>query len=87
MICAIYRSENKEGMYLYVEKQNVFDDVPEELRKTFGKATLAMLFNLDGEKQLVRAKNEEVKKEIQEKGFYLQVPPPPEDLLKDFKKD
>ncbi|WP_294088364.1 YcgL domain-containing protein, partial [uncultured Actinobacillus sp.] len=37
-----------------------------------------------GEKQLKRAKNEEVLQAIQTQGFYLQMPPPPENLLEAF---
>jgi uncharacterized protein YcgL (UPF0745 family) len=43
-----------------------------------------MLFNLAGEKPLKRAKNEDVLQTIEQQGFYLQMPPPPENLLKAF---
>ncbi len=85
MICAIYRSPNKDGMYLYIEKKEDFSTIPEELLKRFGKPQFAMLFNLKGEKQLRIAPNEEVLNTIKEQGFYLQVPPLPENLLKNLK--
>ncbi len=85
MICAIYRSLNKEGMYLYIEKKDDFSAIPEELSKSFGKPQFAMLFNLHGEKQLRVAPNNEVLNTIKEQGFYLQVPPLPENLLKTLK--
>lgn len=43
-----------------------------------------MMFNLTGEKPLVRAKNEEVLQLLIEQGYYLQMPPPPENLHKAF---
>ncbi|MDD0823018.1 YcgL domain-containing protein [Mannheimia sp. AT1] len=83
-LCAIYRSKKKEGMYLYVPKRDQFDRVPESLLQMFGKPEFSMFFNLTGDKSLLRAKNEEVIQLLEEQGYYLQMPPPPEDLLKDF---
>lgn len=76
-LCAIYKSKIKEEMYLYVEKRNQFEQVPETLRQMFGKPEFVMMFNLMGDKPLVRAKNEEVLQKLAEQGYYLQMPPPP----------
>ncbi|WP_346557010.1 YcgL domain-containing protein [Mannheimia haemolytica] len=83
-LCAIYRGKAKEGMYLYVPKRDQFEQVPETLRQLFGKPEFVMMFNLTGEKPLVRAKNEEVLQLLIEQGYYLQMPPPPENLHKAF---
>ncbi|AWG95121.1 hypothetical protein DRF63_03790 [Actinobacillus pleuropneumoniae] len=83
-LCAIYKSPKREGMFLYVAKRDQFDNVPEALRQMFGKPQFVMLFNLNGEKQLKRSKNEEVLQAIETQGFFLQMPPPPENLLKAF---
>ncbi|MBM7341100.1 uncharacterized protein YcgL (UPF0745 family) [Pantoea coffeiphila] len=48
----------------------------------FGKPQLAMLLPLDGSKKLVGADIEKVKAALRDEGFYLQMPPPPESLLK-----
>ncbi len=64
MICAIYRSAKKEGMYLYIEKREQFDAVPDELLHTFGKPQFSMLFNLNGDKQLKTAPNQKVMEAI-----------------------
>lgn len=71
-------------MYLYVEKRDKFESVPLELRQIFGKPEFVMLFNLAGEKQLKRVDNQEVLQKIQNEGFYLQMPPPPENLYAEF---
>lgn len=84
MLCAIYKSPKKEGMYLYVEKRDQFEQVPTELRQIFGKPEFVMLFNLVGEKQLKRVDNQEVLQKIQTEGYYLQMPPPPENLHAEF---
>ncbi|WP_041639709.1 YcgL domain-containing protein [[Mannheimia] succiniciproducens] len=87
MLCAIYKSKKKEGMYLYVAKRDYFDEVPETLKMAFGTPNFVMLFNLLGEKKLVRAENQEVLKHIQEQGFYLQMPPKQESLFEQFKAE
>ncbi|KNE77266.1 YcgL domain-containing protein [Aggregatibacter actinomycetemcomitans] len=74
MLCAIYKSPKEAGMYLYIEKRNQFDGVPEALLKIFGKPIFVMLFNLAGEKPLENADKTEVLQNIKEKGFYLQTP-------------
>lgn len=86
MLCAIYKSSKKDEMYLYVEKRDDFSRVPSELLSVFGKPQFVMLFNLAGEKRLVRAINQEVQEKIENDGFYLQLPPPTEDLHKTFVK-
>ncbi len=50
--------------------------------KSFGKPQLVMLMPLDGRKQLSNADLEKVKTALTEQGYYLQLPPPQENLLK-----
>ena len=75
VICSVYRSSRKEGMYLYVPKQDACKKVPEALMALFGQAELAMTMLLAADKQLARATGEQVLKAISEQGFYLQMPP------------
>jgi len=82
MFCVIYRSTKRDQTYLYVEKKDDFSRVPDALMQSFGKPQLAMLLPLDGSKKLVGAELEKVKAALHEEGFYLQMPPPPESLLK-----
>ncbi len=82
MFCVIYKSPRREQTYLYVEKKDDFSRVPDALLQGFGKPQLAMLLSLDGRKKLVNADLEKVKEALKTQGYYLQLPPPPEDLLK-----
>ena len=82
MFCVIYRSTKRDQTYLYVEKKDDFSRVPEALMNGFGKPQLAMVLSLDGSKKLVGADIEKVKAALRDEGFYLQMPPPPESLLK-----
>lgn len=74
MLCAIYKSPKEAGMYLYIEKRDQFEALPEALLTVFGKPVFVMLFNLAGTKPLVNADKTEVFQQIKEKGFYLQTP-------------
>lgn len=84
MLCAIYKSPKKEGMYLYIAKRDQFDIVPESLRQAFGKPQFVMLFNLNSGKALQSADNATVRAKIETGGFYLQMPPPMENLHQQF---
>jgi len=83
MLCVIYKSTKRDQTYLYVEKKDDFSRVPEALMKTFGQPQLAMILPLDGRKKLINADLEKVKEALTQQGYYLQMPPPQEDLLKE----
>jgi len=83
MLCVIYKSTKRDQTYLYVEKKDDFSRVPEALMKTFGQPQLAMILPLDGRKKLINAALEKVKEALTQQGYYLQMPPPQEDLLKE----
>jgi uncharacterized protein YcgL (UPF0745 family) len=81
VICSVYRSPKKEGMYLYVEKQEGLERVPETLLKQFGNPQMAMTLVLTPEKKLALADVEKVLEALQEQGFYLQMPPRPDQAM------
>ncbi|HCR63105.1 MULTISPECIES: YcgL domain-containing protein [Serratia] len=81
MLCVIYRSSKRDQTYLYVEKKDDFSRVPEDLMKSFGTPQLAMVLSLEEREKLASADIEKVKEALKEEGFYLQVPPPLENLL------
>lgn len=81
MFCVIYRSARREQTYLYVEKKDDFSRVPETLMQSFGQPQLTMILPLDGRKKLAGADLDKVKEALSTQGYYLQLPPPPENLL------
>jgi uncharacterized protein YcgL (UPF0745 family) len=84
-LCNIYRSSKNEGMYLYVDKQEDLSRVPEALLQRFGKPQLAMTLALSTERKLARADAEKVLAAIAEQGFYLQMPPSPDEYLQEMR--
>ena len=74
-LCNIYRSSKKEGMYLYVDKRDDLEKIPEDLMDFFGKPLFSMSLLITKDKKLARADALKVLQEIAEKGFYMQMPP------------
>jgi len=84
LICSIYRSSRKDEMYLYVDKRDGLKKVPEVLLDKFGKAQHVMDMPMTAKRELARVNVKDVLSSIQEKGFFLQMPPPKEDYLLDL---
>ncbi|MGS0674640.1 YcgL domain-containing protein [Shewanella sp. 0m-4] len=87
MICAVYKSRRKAESYLFVEKRNDFERVPEALMAMFGEPQLVMMLPIEKRDHLGFADIKKVRSELKEKGFYLQLPPPVVNLLEQHKKD
>ena len=81
-LTTIYRSPKEDGLYLYVDNVEGLTRVPEELLRRFGKPELAMTIILGPDRKLARAETAHVLQAVKEKGFYLQLPPFKESLLK-----
>ena len=86
-LCQIYKSSKKEEMYLYVLKERGLEDVPETLMTSFGEPIEVMGLVLSPERKLARVDVLEVLKAIDEQGFFLQMPPTPEELLRRDRAD
>lgn len=84
MLCAIYKSKKKDETYLYLPKRDDFSSVPESLMDTFGQPIFVMMLHLKPERKLILADIEKVKELLSGRGYYLQIPPPKENLLKSF---
>jgi uncharacterized protein len=85
MLCAVYKSLKKDSTYLYVKQRDDFSAVPEALLKTFGTPVLVTIINLAKREHLALADIDKVQQQLQEQGFYLQLPPPVDNLLAQHK--
>lgn len=84
--CSVYKSPKKQEMYLYVDRKAGVDNLPEALLGLFGTPEHVLDLILTPEKKLARVEAEKVLGEIEEKGFYLQMPPGKEDYMLDLYK-
>ncbi|MCL1039105.1 YcgL domain-containing protein [Shewanella submarina] len=87
MLCAVYKSSRKADTYLFVNKRDCFDDVPEALMEMFGAPQLVMVFPIAQREHLGLADINRVRTELADKGYYLQLPPPPENLLQSHRQE
>ena len=85
MLCTIYKSTKKEGAYLYINKKDDFSKVPDALMTMFGKPQLVMTIKISG-RELAQVDVEKVKESLEKDGFFLQLPPPPKNLLDEYKE-
>ncbi|MGQ4276150.1 YcgL domain-containing protein [Pseudidiomarina sp. E22-M8] len=82
MLCAVYRSPKRVDTYLYMVHPADFSVLPESLAKSFGQPQHVMTLALTEERKLARLSVAELKEHLQDAGYYLQIPPPPQSLLK-----
>jgi uncharacterized protein YcgL (UPF0745 family) len=80
-LVSVYRSRKKEELYLYVDKKTALEAVPAPLLEQFGQAVLVMHMMLSADRNMARVKAPDVLKSITDKGFYLQMPPPPDPAM------
>jgi len=86
MLCAVYKSPKKANTYLFIKTRDDFSDVPDGLRTTFGTPILVTLLNLATKDKLGFADLAKVKENLVSAGYYLQLPPPQENLLTQHKE-
>lgn len=86
MLSAVYKSPKKQFTYLFVKQRDDFAEVPEALLTTFGTPQLVTVINLATRDELAFADISKVKENLSKQGYYLQLPPPQEDLLKTHRK-
>lgn len=79
-LCRVYKSSRREEMYLYVDHSGGLEQVPDTLLASFGEPLEVMTLVLTAERKLARALASEVLAQIERQGFYLQMPPTPDEL-------
>ena len=79
MKCIIFRCSKKDEMYLYVpfnEKEEEFlQGLPDGLKKLTGRLEKVMDLELSPDRKLARVEAKDVMASLEEKGFYIQMPP------------
>lgn len=81
MQCFVYRSSRRENTYLFLAKKDSFEEIPEALLRIFGSPEFSFEFELNDEKNLIRENSADVMKNIQERGFHLEMPAENKDPL------
>jgi len=79
--CTIYRSPKRQFLYLYLASDRQFDDLPAPLQQQFQGADPVLELLLNEERKLAQADVVKVIAELQQRGFYLQMPPDDPDTI------
>ena len=74
----VYKSLRKADTYVYLAERDVFDAVPPAVRETLGGLEFVLEVELTPERRLARADALQVRDALVSRGFFLQVPPPPD---------
>ena len=72
--CKIYRCSKHDEMYLYTHESKTINDLPDELINLVKDLTHIMDLELTSERKLAREDITVVIKNLEEKGFHLQMP-------------
>ncbi|MGR8933531.1 MAG: YcgL domain-containing protein [Gammaproteobacteria bacterium] len=75
MQCFIYKSSKKDELYVYLLKKDDFSALPPTLFHSIGTPGFVMEIELTPERKLARADSTQVIRQLQEKGFFVQMPP------------
>lgn len=81
VMCSIYRSKRKQGMYLYLPRKKDLAELPEALMQLFGTPELTMDLVLTEQRTLAREDIHVVLANLESQGYHLQMPPREEDYL------
>lgn len=73
--CVIYRCGKQPEMYLYARVGLNPDELPPALRKITGRLVQVMELKLDALRKLARVDTAEVMAQLDQQGYYLQMPP------------
>jgi len=75
LLCTVYRSTREKELYVFVERKEGLQRLPEELLRRLGSTTEVMTLKLTPERKLARARASDVLAAIAAQGYYLQLPP------------
>ena len=75
MQCYVYKSLKKDLLFLYIDKKEDFSRVPAELLQSFGILEFVLEIELTAERKLAKEDSKQVLASLQEKGFFVQLPP------------
>jgi len=74
MQCSIYKSRRKQDTYLYLAIKDDFSLLPDPLLKLLGEPVHVMDLELHPERRLAQEDTAEVLRNLQQRGWHLQMP-------------
>ena len=74
----VYKSLRKADTYVYLAEREAFDAIPDAIRETLGGLEFVLEVELTPARRLARADVRQVREALEARGFFVQVPPPPD---------
>jgi len=71
----VYKGSRKGNTYLYIREKNNFEQVPQSLLALLGDLSFVLDVELNSYSKLAQADIQEVLNQLENQGFYLQLPP------------
>lgn len=75
MQCTVYRSNKKTGAYVYCTDEMSPQQLPDELKSLLGPCESVMTLDLSRRDKLAREDINQVRLNLKEQGYHLQMPP------------
>lgn len=83
MHCVVYKSLSQFDYFLFVRKADELVRVPDGLRQMLGVLEKVMDLELNESRSLAQADVVAVMQQLEERGYYLQMPPQSDSALSD----
>jgi uncharacterized protein len=81
MQCFVYKSVRKADTYVFLRESEAFAVLPPELAERLGELAFVIEIDLSPQRKLAREDVTVVMANLSQRGYHLQLPPPPELLL------
>jgi uncharacterized protein YcgL (UPF0745 family) len=75
MQCVVYKSLKQFDYFLFVKKEEGFSRLPDGLKQVLGRLEKVMDLELHENRVLAQADVRRVMQQIEERGYFLQMPP------------
>lgn len=79
-----YKSNKKDELYVFVDKNKGLDILPAEFLVMFGETQFVTEFELTPDRKLGRENPEKVYQALKSKGYFVQMPPNEVEKLSDL---
>ncbi len=81
MLCFVYRSLKKKGLYIYLPEKDNFSNIPPTIMTQLGDTEYALEIELNPDKKLAKENASTVIENLRKNGFHIQLPTDIEDIL------